>query len=552
VKLTVERLPESRALLDITAGEDEFAQAMDRAYRKIAREVVLPGFRKGKAPRGIIERTYGRQMFLEEAHKEIMEDLFRKALAQEELVPVGDPEVEITEIDPVRFTVTVQVYPTVDPGNYHEVRVESGDATVDTAAVEEVVNRLRLSQSPWVDPAEPRSPRDGDQVTVDLAVTKEGEAFQEPVEDQLFVLGESNMLEPLVAAIETLALGETKTFDLSFGEDDLTVNEAIRGVTLTYTVTLKGVKEREQPALDDAFAQSVSDAETMDQLRTEIRDDLHQGRTNEVRTEVLNTIINRMAEGATIELPAALVDSEIDKVLETLRRRLVQSRSTLPAYLRATNQTEAQLREELRPDATRRTRNSLLVREIARREEIAVSDDEVASDLAALRADSPVTDQAREMQAREFLLGVLRDDLFERRVSERLIEIATGGQGAVRNAWTAPEPEPEPEPEAEPVPEAERTSEPAALAAALTTGTMPGQPGELAATATSDDPEGRDAVTAVAAAEPDPAQAAAVAHSAENARVAADAPAGAVPPAEREREAQGQPDQGGVFADPET
>nr|MDQ3045491.1 trigger factor [Chloroflexota bacterium] len=443
MKLTVERLPESRARLDITADVDEFSQAMDRAYRKIAREVVLPGFRKGKAPRGIIERTYGRQMFLEEAHTEIMEDLFRKALAQEELVPVGDPEVQITEIEPVRFTVTVPVYPTIDPGPYHEARVEPADATIDEAAVEEVVNRLRLSQSPWVDPAEPRSPRDGDQVTVDLSVTKESEPFQEPVEDQLFVLGESNMLDPLVAAIESLAVGETKTFDVSFADDDQTVNELIRGVTLTYTVTLKGLKEREQPELDDAFAQSVSDSETMDQLRTEIREDLHQGRTAEVRTEVLNAIINQMAEGATIDLPAAMIETEIDNVLETLRRRLAKSHSTLAIYLRATNQTEAQLREELRPEATRRTRNSMLVREIARRERITVSDDEVEREMAALTVGSPLPETEQEIQARTYLLGVLRDDLFERQVSQRLIEIATEGQGAVRNAWIPPEPDPE-------------------------------------------------------------------------------------------------------------
>lgn len=348
------------------------------------------------------------------------------------------------------------------------------------------------------------------------------------------------MLDPLVAAIESLAVGETKTFDVSFADDDQTVNELIRGVTLTYTVTLKGLKEREQPELDDAFAQSVSDSETMDQLRTEIREDLHQGRTAEVRTEVLNAIINQMAEGATIDLPAAMIETEIDNVLETLRRRLAKSHSTLAIYLRATNQTEAQLREELRPEATRRTRNSMLVREIARRERITVSDDEVEREMAALTVGAPVPETEQEIQARSYLLGVLRDDLFERQVSQRLIEIATEGQGAVRNAWIPPEPDPE-----------EATD---ALDAALTTGTMPGQPGGLAATATSSDPDARDTITEIATTEPDAAQAAAAAHSAENERVAADAPVEAVPPAEREREAQDRPNRSGgeVFADPET
>ena len=299
MKLTVERRPESQVVLDITADEDEFAKAMDRAYRKVAREVNIPGFRRGKAPRPIIERMFGREIFLEEAHKEIMDDLYRRALEQEELVPVGSPQVDIVEAEPIEFRVEVAVYPSVEPGPYQEVRVEPADATLDEAAVDEVIERLRKTQSPWVDPAEARTPREGDQVTIDLAVTENGEPFegQEPLEDAVFVLGESNLLEALREQIEQMHVGETATVEVPFAEDDTSVNAALRGKTLTYSITLKGLKERDLLPLDDEFAQTVAEEESLEALRREIRNDLHQGKTGEARAEVVNKIIEQMAEG---------------------------------------------------------------------------------------------------------------------------------------------------------------------------------------------------------------------------------------------------------------
>ncbi len=129
----MERLPESRVQLEITAEEEESAKAMQRAVRKVANQVTLPGFRKGKAPRVMIERAYGPEVFQEEATEILMTDLYRQALEQEDLVPVGDPTVDIGSTDPLVFTVVVPVYPEIDPGAYRDVRVEPIDATVDEA-----------------------------------------------------------------------------------------------------------------------------------------------------------------------------------------------------------------------------------------------------------------------------------------------------------------------------------------------------------------------------------------------------------------------------------
>lgn len=440
MKVTVERMPESQVLLDIAAEDDEFNQAMEKAYRTVSRQVQLPGFRKGHVPRTMIERMLGREVFLEEANKNLMEDLYRRAVEQEEIVPVGDPSVELVNQEPLSFKVTIPVFPTVEVGAYTDVRIEPEDATVSDEEVDEVLTRLQRAQSPWADPAEPRSPQDGDQVTIDLEVKDGDEQFQEPMTNGIFIVGESNLFEGITEQLKQMQVGDTRTFDLDFAEDDETVNERIRGKHLTYTVTLTGLKERQLLPLDDEFAKTVADADTVEDLRREIREDLHQGKTSEARTKVLNQIVEKMAEGSTIDVPHVMVHEAIHDEINQLRGRLAQQRTSLEDYLRANNQTEAELEEEMEPQAATRLRNSLLLREIAKLEGIEVTEADVTGEVDNLIAASRSEDktQLRSFYESDYFQRILRNDLFERRVTDRLIEVATEGRGAVVNPWTPP------------------------------------------------------------------------------------------------------------------
>ncbi len=533
MKLSVERLPESLVRLDITADDEEFDKAMDRAFRKVSRQISVPGFRKGKAPQPIIERYYGRGIFLEEAQKEVMDDLFRRALEQESLNPIGSPEVDIAAMEPVNFIVTIPVYPEVDPGGYQDVRVEPRDAAIDESEVDEVLDRLRKSQSPWIDPAEPRTPRVGDQATVDISVVEGEEQFQEPITDAEFIIGESNIFAGLREQLEEMNVDETRTFDLTFAADDEEVNETIRGKTLTYTVTLKGLKERDLLELNDEFAETVGETDTLEALIANIREDLHQGKTNEARTGVLDDIIEQMSEGATIDLPAVMIDEAVDSDVNSMRGRLAQQRLPLETYLRQVGQTEAEMRDEMRPEATKRLRNSIVLRTIAEREGIEVTDAEIDAEIEKMLDGAEQTEQMRELYQGDYFTGMLRNQLFERRVSDRLIEIGTESRGAVVNGWEPPEPD-----------DASDTGD------ALTTGTMEGQPGDVAATATTVDPDGSAQIEELAkeGAASDVEQAASVGHEAENEAVAAAAPADAVTP--EEEESQGEPGEGGSLPNP--
>src|SRR3954452_2363023 len=428
---------------------------MKRAVRTVGNQITVPGFRKGKAPRVMIEQLYGPDVFTEEANQILMTDLYRKALEKEDVVPVGDPEkVDIASTDPFTFTVIVPVFPVVDPGNYRDVRVDPIDAAVDEAAVDELVETLRKAHSPWVDPQneglqvgadlaltpKSRHPHDGDQVTIDYTVQQEGEDAEEPVTDAVFVIGESGLLEPIEDAIRGLRVGESTGFSVPFSEEDETVDASLRGKTLEYTVTLKGLKERDLLPLDDDFAKTTGDVDTLDELRSNLREELHQTRTAEARREALSQIIAKMAEGATIELPEPMIDRAVEEDLRRLRGRLAQQGVPLEAYLRAVGQTEDELREEMRPAAAERLRNSLLLRAIAEREGIAVGDDDVDAAVERISVAAQTSEKPQQAEAfarSDYVRGMLQSELFERQLTGRLVEITTEGRGAVVNAWTA-------------------------------------------------------------------------------------------------------------------
>ena len=440
MKLTVERIPESQVLLDITADEQEFNSAMEQAYRTVSRQVQLPGFRKGKVPRGMIERMLGREVFLEEANKHLMEDLYRRAVDGQDFTPVGDPSVEMVAVEPLSFKVTIPVFPTVEVGPYANVRLEPKDAAVDDSEIDEVLTRLQTSQSPGADPAEPRMPKDGDQIPVDLEVREGDGDFQDPLKGGVFVLGESNLFDGLTTQLYEMNVGDTRTFDLDFAEDDETVNERLRGKTLTYTVTLLGLKERQILPLDDDFAKTVGEVDSLEALRKEVHADLHQGKTSELRAEYLNELVAKMAETATLELPTVMIQEAVTDEINQLRGRLTQQRTTLEEYLRVNGQNEEELRAELLPGATVRLRNSLLLREIAQKESISVADEDVEAEIESMvgASKSGDKDRLREFYKSDYFQKILRNDLFERRVTDRLIEIGTEGEGAVLNGWVAP------------------------------------------------------------------------------------------------------------------
>ena len=280
---------------------------------------------------------------------------------------------------------------------------------------------------------------------MDYTVLDGDEPFQEPVEDAVFILGETNLLTQLREKLEGMNVGDTESFDLEFAEDDDTADPAIRGKSLAYQVTLKEIKQRDLLPLDDDFAKKVNETETLEELRQQIRTDIHVGKTNDGRTGVVNQIINAMAGQAAIDPPAVMVEEEVDHQLNHLKEDLQRSNTPWEGYLRLQGKTDDDVRDDLRPEAERRLRNSLFLQAVAKAETVEVTDQDIDGEIARLAPPMPAggedDDAAATQAARmaQFYQSMLRNELFERKLTDRLIEIATEGQGAVLNGYVVPE-----------------------------------------------------------------------------------------------------------------
>jgi len=431
VKVTVERLPQSAVRLDIAADPEEFERAFERAFRRINQQVAIPGFRPGRAPRALVERRLGREVIVHEAHHELMDQLYRKALEQEDLTPVSEPVVEVYQDEPLAFRVEVQVYPRVELNDYRSVRVEPREVSVTDDEIDQVIEDLRKSQSVWVEPEQPRHPTSADQVTIDLQAFEGDEPFQSPLEGMPFVLGESSLFPQIEEAIRNLLPGESAEFDIAFAEDDERVNPDLRGKTLHYKVTLREVKERELPELDDEFARSVGDFQTLDELRQRIRDDLLRQKALAARSEVLNEAVEKVTEQATVEVPPALVERQGELQIERLREDWRQQGTILEEYLRLSQKSLEDLKAELRPGAEQRLRQSLVLETFAKIEGIEVSEEDLVQEIERLSSASENPEQMRSIYGSPYFRDLIGDELQTRKVTERLIEIVTEGRGAV-------------------------------------------------------------------------------------------------------------------------
>jgi trigger factor len=370
-----------------------------------------------------------------------MDDLYRQAIEQEDLVPVGEPSLDSIEPDPLQFVVTVPVYPTVDPGNYLSVRVEAEDASIADADIDEVLEGLRKQQSPWVDPPEPRKAQMGDQITVDISIAENGEEFQTPTEGANFELGETTFLAELVDLVQTLQPGESGSVDITFDEDRLDAGDPRNGKTLTYTLNLTGLKEHDLLPLDDDFAVTYASAESLDEVKERIRTNLHIEKTRETRTKVVNDIVEKIVEGATFELPAPMIDEQIDRQVQRAQRELQMQGIPWDAFLRQIGQTEAEWRENIRESAVESLASSVVLREIAEKEGVEVSEDDLIAEIEQMVASSPEPGARQAYLGNEYLRTVIRNDLYDQKLTNRLIEIATEGGDAVINGYVAPEPE---------------------------------------------------------------------------------------------------------------
>ena len=375
MKTDVEELSPTRVKLTVEVPFDELKPNLDHAYKEVGKQVRIPGFRPGRVPPRIIDQRVGRGAVLEQAVNEAVPQLYGKALEEHEVFALGQPDLEITKLDDgkeLAFTAEVDVRPSFDLPDLDGLAVTVDDTEVTPDQVEEYLGSLRerFASLKGVD----RPVEDGDFVSIDLAASVDGE----PVEDAQasgisYEVGSGSMLDGLDEALTGLSAGESATFtaDLAGG--------ALEGAAADVQVTVNSVKVKELPVLDDDFAQSASEFDTIGELRAGTRKQLEGMRRNGQAGQARERALDAVLEQVDIPLPERVVDAEIEQRRHNLDDRLQQAGMTMADYLEGSGQTADGIEEQFETDARRSIKAGFILDKLAVAEELGVESSELNS-----------------------------------------------------------------------------------------------------------------------------------------------------------------------------
>jgi len=428
--VTVSTRPEpgSRVALEIEVPPPEVDRHFATAYSHLAQRTRVPGFRPGKAPRNLIDRYAGRASVVAEAIDHLVSASYDAALDQTDLIPIDQPDVqidagEVIEGSPVKFTATVSVRPEVTLGDYTDYAFDIERKPVTDEDVDAVLTEMREGQA-TLRPIDGRPAQNGDVAAVKFKGTIDGEPFEGGSADRLpLVIGEGRMIAGWEEQLVGMGIGDTKAFDVTLPEDYRV--EELRDKTAHFEVELLDLRERVLPDLDDEFAASVGEVETLDALKAEIRDALEKRNEAEARHLFGDRIIDYATANSTVDLPEVMLANEVEIMRDELRARLAQQRIGLDQYLALAKQSPEELVTELREPASRRVRTLLVLSAIAEKEGIDASDAEIdaeATDQLSRYGDDPkLREYLGSRRGRSYLRMTLRNQkLVEHLVNRKL------------------------------------------------------------------------------------------------------------------------------------
>ena len=429
MKVTREKTENSQAFLRIELEPAELEQSMEQSYRRLAQKADIPGFRKGKAPRAVLERYIGKDSLLEDALKELLPQVYEKALKEQEIEPIAQPHIEMTQTDPVVFMATVPLKPTVELGDYRGVRLTPEPVELAKDEVDTVIEQLRLQHAVW-EPVERGADFD-DMVTLDIESQMEGKPFisQQGVQYQL--LSDNPLPVPGFAQqLSGMKGGEEKEFKLQFPKDY--PREELAGKEAQFNVRVNEIKQPRLPKLDKDFAHLVNpELKTMAALRKQVSTNLKLRAEQKAKEEFEERVIDAIVDISKVEFPPVLVEMETDQLFAQQVRWLQSSGEGLEQYLSRINKSEEEVREELRPLANKRVTRTLVLGKIIEEEKIEVTEAEIDAELESI-AQSAGGDKEKmqELLKSSQAHSSVEQLLTTRKAIERLVEIVGGAKDA--------------------------------------------------------------------------------------------------------------------------
>jgi len=381
----VEKLETNKVKLEIEVDAARFEEGMQKSYFKNVKRFNVPGFRRGKAPRQIIENFYGEGVFYEDAINEVCPEAYEAAVEEHNLEPVDRPEIDILQIgkgENLIFTATVTVKPEVELGDYKGIEVNKVEYNVTD---EDVERELKIAQdrvARWV-AVDDRPVKEHDRVTIDYAGFVDGEQFPGgTAENQSLEIGSGHFIPGFEEQIVGMNIGEEKEIQVTFPEEYHA--EDLKGKAATFKVKLHEIKEKEVPDLDDEFAKDVSEFDTLEEYKADIRKKLEENAANRAKIEMEDQLIKKVVENASVEIPDVMVERQIDSLTRDFEYRLMYQGLSLDKYLEYTGTSKEVFRAQYRDEAYNRVKTQLVLEKISKVENIVAEEEDINKEISRM------------------------------------------------------------------------------------------------------------------------------------------------------------------------
>lgn len=426
----IERLGNNEVKFEITVGADKFKEAVLKAYNKNKSKFNIPGFRKGKAPISIIKNYYGEGVFYEDAVNFCCDDTYPEALKENDIKPVDYPELDIVQIGEGKdliYTAKVTVLPEVELGEYKGLEVKKAEYPVSDEDIENELKAAQQKNARIEVKGEGAAVETGDIAVIDFKGYVDGTAFEGGEgKDYSLEIGSGTFIGDFEQQLIGLKKGESKDVNVTFPEEY--GKEELNGKPAKFEVTVNEIKVKELPALDDEFAKDVSEFNTLDEYKKDIRSRLEKTNNAKAKAEFEDNVIDAVSANAKIDIPEVMIKNETDQMIKELEMRLKYQGLDLQSYYKFTNSSEEKVREYMRETAEKRVKTRLIIEKIAEVENVKASDEELlakATELAKQYTDKDVEKMAQS------IVKTQKDMLEHDTVNGKVIDLLVSSSKAV-------------------------------------------------------------------------------------------------------------------------
>ena len=427
MKVTTEKIENQQVVLEITVPAEELEKAYAQAFKNISKQVNIPGFRKGKAPKKMVEKHVGVEYIMDEAFKTVYNASFGEAVDESKQVPVSRVDLEEVQLElgkDVIYKTTFTAKPEVKLGQYKEVKVAKADTTVSDADVDAQLARMLDRQADMVEAEEGAAVENGNFITLDFKGTVDGEAFAGgESKDYPLEVGSNSFIPGFEEQLVGMKVGEEQDVNVTFPEDYH--SEELKGKAAVFACKVNSIKRKVLPAMDDEFAKKASTFETLDELKADVRKNLQTAADNKAVNEKREAVLDAISEAAEVEIPNVMIETRINNMINQMAMNIEQQGMKLEQYLQFTGTDMSKLRENCKETAQKNVRIDLVLEAVAAAEGIKVEDADLQAEIAGMAAQYGATPaQIKKIIAENGQIGSLIDTIMRRKAMELVVSSA--------------------------------------------------------------------------------------------------------------------------------